>query len=277
MISSLASSKYTIENGTQITATQSSQTRSFVSLIPSHSTILLDPSANYEETKPSINSAVYNTKHNRFPEKSIQTVIDDKSGDEKSFLSTKILYKPYSMTNGNVQNKQQKIIVSQQNKEPTVKTKSINSTIFKKVTPSITDRVIADLKKEEYLASQQKNHNDDIASTSTGNDDAIYIDADNDEVNTEYSIPTTIESFSDDENINSKQIDKPKISSNNFDIGIRDKKSPKKPTLFRQEQQQQQYENQGFVDIPDSRLVNMFFCSKNFLKLNQIAILLYYY
>lgn len=126
--------------------------------------------------------------------------------EERSFLNTKILYKPYSAAihnnnnNNNVQSTEFK--QTNNNKMPpssVTKSKTINSTIFKSVTPSITDRVIADLRKEEQLAAEQKErmNGDSVTENINDNDDAIYIDADEDEVNTMQSNSILVENDSD--------------------------------------------------------------------------------
>lgn len=136
------------------------------------------------DDQTSINSLQEQNNHNQ------------NENEEHSFLNTKILYKPYSAAvnnnnNNNIQSTEFK--QTNNNKTPTssvTKSKTINSTVFKSVTPSITDRVIADLRKEEQLAAEQKErmNADSVTENISDNDDAIYIDADENEVNTMDSI-----------------------------------------------------------------------------------------
>lgn len=190
---------------------------------------------------------------------------DDKMTN--GFLSTKILYKPYTVTSNEQYNKLDKDLL---NKSPpsssssssygssssgSSKSKTINLT----VTPSITDRVIADLKnmkKEEYLAQQRAKTTID----SDENYEAIYIDGDDDAMGdvvesnvrnfTSTDMQANIEKMpsasrmadiTDDEvrvKAKPKQKTKPKSKSKpqagTQMIGVRDKKASKKPIIITQ-------------------------------------------
>lgn len=194
-------------------------------------------------------------------------------GSARGFLSTKILYKPYVVTSNEQFNHLDKSPISTSSSSTTNgggdgagtgnnnnnsnngKSKTINLTIYKSVTPSITDRVIADLKKEEYLAQQRTKTPID----SDENEEAIYIDgdddndADDDNLNVrrrnftadiETSIeklPTTNVIAADDDDeagaqAKSKSKPMPKSKPNGVaqTIGVRDKKSSKKPIIITQ-------------------------------------------
>lgn len=202
---------------------------------------------------------------------SLKSDRDDKLSG-RGFSNTKILYTPYT-ANSNEPYPVEKDL----NKSPTSasKSKTINSTVYKSVTPSITDRVIADLKKEEYLA-QQRAKAEAEAETETDtneNDEAIYIDGDEDDLNTRRNftdIETSVEKLPSDlidtsDNIrietNNNNNDNNNNNNNNSKkskssglmrkipdtIGARDKKSSKKPTII-----SQQFKKFGFVDISDT-------------------------
>lgn len=137
-------------------------------------------------------------------------------------------------------------------------TKSINSTTSKRITPSITDRVIADLKNEEYLASQKMQRNED--KNNSAYDDAIYIDADDEDASsTTQGVPTTTETKKLETNTNgavdgtqsgdAKPVQYKKTVSKNVYVGVRDKKSQKKPILIKHDAS----EKREYTDINDSR------------------------
>lgn len=189
---------------------------------------------------------------------SLKSDRDDKLSG-RGFSNTKIFYTPYT-SNSNEQYPVDKDL----NKSPTTasKSKTINSTVYKSVTPSITDRVIADLKKEEYLA-QQRAKAEAEAETETDineNDEAIYIDGDEDDLNTRRNftdIETSVEKLPADliaETTDSIRIDQSKkLKSSGLmkkvsdSIGARDKKSSKKPTIIGQP-----FKKFGFVDVSDT-------------------------
>lgn len=180
----------------------------------------------------------------------------DNFNNDRSFSNTKILYTPY-MANSHSEYSVEKDLSSINNKSPVSasKSKTINST-YKSVTPSITDRVIADLKKEEYLAQQR-------ARAEMGeNDEAIYIDGDEEDVNTPNTITeieTSVEKLPDDPILVQTPEEIPpelKIKPNPMNasgkkipqtIGARDKKSSKKPTIL-----SQKFKDFGFVAISDT-------------------------
>lgn len=190
---------------------------------------------------------------------------DDKLSS--GFSSTKILYKPYMVT----RNEQLiQLDKEQLNKSPpslsassggsggsniNSKSKTINLTVYKSVTPSITDRVIADLKnlkKEEYLAQQRAKTTID----SDENDEAIYIDGD--DATDDDDLNVRRHNFTDDIEMTSieklpstnpiveitkhkaksktkpKALPKPISNGSAQTIGVRDKKSSRKPTIITQ-------------------------------------------
>lgn len=197
-------------------------------------------------------------------------------GDARGFLSTKILYKPYTVTSNEQYNQLDKSPISSSlllstagggsgSSSSNSKSKTINLTVYKSVTPSITDRVIADLKKEEYLAQQRAKTTID----SDENDEAIYIDGDDDDDdataagaaaaaaaadvrrrNFTADIETSIEKLPStdliaeitDDDVRVKAKPKSKAKSNQKSkanglaqtIGVRDKKSSKKPIIITQ-------------------------------------------
>lgn len=197
---------------------------------------------------------------------------NDKLSNGRSFLNTKILYKQYAVnSNKNNDDDGGSLYKKQTNSSaPATKTKTINSTIFKSVTPSITDRVIADLKNEEYLAAQQKVRDGDEI---VDNDDTIYIDGDEEEVNTVDSIlgngdhessvekvpqtSTASQESSDKENAlnNQRSSTLIKKKSQQLTIGARDKKSSNVPKTI-SSIQYKKYKALGytriFPDIVDS-------------------------
>lgn len=187
---------------------------------------------------------------------SVATFKTDADNNDRSFSNTKILYTPY-MANSHSEYSAEK---DGNNKSPPTASKSgkINST-YKSVTPSITDRVIADLKKEEYLAQQRAKAE---ADETNENDEAIYIDGDDDEqVNTPDTITeieTSVEKLPDDpavlvqqtKEIRPESITKQKSTNGKKmppTIGARDKKSSKKPTII-----SQKFKDFGFVAISDT-------------------------
>lgn len=188
---------------------------------------------------------------------SLKSDRDDKLSG-RGFSNTKILYTPYTANS----NEQYPLEKDMANKSPASasKSKTINSTVYKSVTPSITDRVIADLKKEEFLAQQRaKAEAETETDTDTNdNDEAIYIDGDEDDLNARRNftdIETSVEKLpadliaetSDDIRIIETN-KKPKLVKKIPDtIGARDKKSSKKPTIINQK-----FKSFGFVDISDT-------------------------
>lgn len=197
---------------------------------------------------------------------------DDKMTN--GFLSTKILYKPYTVTNSNSNNNNEqynKLDKELLNKSPSssssssgiggsgTSSNSKSKTINLTVTPSITDRVIADLKnmkKEEYLAQQRVKETVD----SDENYEAIYIDGDDDGddvvdfnvrnltnadvQSTIEKMPSSVAEITDDDvraKAKSKSKTKPKSKSRPNTgggggqmIGVRDKKASKKPIIITQ-------------------------------------------
>lgn len=265
VISSLAFSAYLENSAQQATVFTSSSTSPPISL-RMDGTIeraIVDPSnrmnnkngtfrnANQIKSQNGIHTSVAALKNDR----------NDKLYNGRGFSNTKILYKPYT-PNSNEQLQSDREL-SSLNKSPTSasKSKTINSTVYKSVTPSITDRVIADLKKEEFLAQQRAKAE---AIDASDNDEAIYIDGDEDDLNTPGSITeieTSVEKLPDDlilempdgggrPEMNTKSKSKPKNTtkkSQQQTIGIRDKKSSKKPAVINQK-----YKNFGLVDISDT-------------------------
>lgn len=221
-----------------------------------HSAILLNPSTNDNlDAFQSEDGKAPNT----IPIDSLGFYSDPRTIERKSYLNTKIVYKPYTVVNAIRKNQEQiqrKPTNMPNGKGHTSKAKSINSTTAKRITPSITDRVIADLMNKEYLASQQMQRND--AKNSSAYDDAIYIDADDgDEASTTtQSNPATFTTTSrelDEANMlgknAAKSVEYKKTLSKNVYVGVRDKKSPKKPILIKHESN----ENRGNTDISGSR------------------------
>lgn len=211
-----------------------------------------------------------NSNGNRASGSSMKSDRADKQRDgdgARGFLSTKILYKPYMVTSNEQYNQLDKSPISSSSSLTTNggsgggkgsngsgKSKTINLTVYKSVTPSITDRVIADLKKEEYLAQQRTKTNID----SDENEEAIYIDGDDDSDddddnlnvrrrNFTADIETSIEKLpttnvaataddDDDVRASAKVKTNPKSKPNGSaqTIGMRDKKSSKKPIIITQ-------------------------------------------
>lgn len=181
---------------------------------------------------------------------SLKTDRDKLNGNGRSFLNTKILYKPYTpnaLDDG--PNAMDKSSASSNGKA-----KTINSTVYKSVTPSITDRVIADLKKEEYLNQQRAKA--DINGIEVGeNDEAIYIDGDDEETTPDSitEIETSVEKLPDEptpeqpDGMRSDVTKRKPAKKMPQTIGSRDKKSSKKPTIVNQK-----YKSFGFVDISDT-------------------------
>ncbi|XP_031629822.1 uncharacterized protein LOC116345003 [Contarinia nasturtii] len=171
---------------------------------------------------------------------------DKLNNDRTGFSSTKILYKPYianSLATGDEQDSADSMTSTNG------KTKTPSPTMYKSVTQSITDRVIADLKKEEYL-NQQRNK------VELGeNDETIYIDGDdNEELNTPNSnimeIETSVEKLPDEPSMIPDKPDAKKTPTTEKvqpTIGVRDKKSSKKPTIV-----SQKFKNFGYSDISDT-------------------------
>lgn len=194
---------------------------------------------------------------------------NDKLNNGRSFLNTKILYKQYAVNSNNNNNDDDRSFKQQNNASaPASRSKTINSTVFKTVTPSITDRVIADLKNEEYLAAQQKARENDEAGE---NEDAIYIDGDEDEVNTVDSILENAEHESSVERVPQDSAPVSISSQDSHDsagksntlllskkskqpilIGNRDKKSSNGPATI-----SKQFKSFGFPDIVDSEESDM--------------------
>ncbi|XP_055308445.1 uncharacterized protein LOC129572505 [Sitodiplosis mosellana] len=138
---------------------------------------------------------------------------DKSNAARNSFSNTKILYKAYNGLSGGVDvmdkssassSSSATASSSSSSSSANGKSRTINSTVYKSVTPSITDRVIADLKKEEYLNQQRSKLGIDGDGIEVGeNDEAIYIDGDDEEeANTPSStiteIETSIEKLPDD-------------------------------------------------------------------------------
>lgn len=174
----------------------------------------------------------------------IQSRSDDKYNDDRSFLNTKILYTPY--TANALDESKDKLPTSSSN---SIKSKIINSTVYRSVTPSITDRVIADLKKEEYLNQQRAKAAIDGMEVGE-NDEAIYIDGDDEETNTPDSITdieTSVEKIADDSFPEQKEGIRLDSGKKVQTIGAREKKSSKKPTILNQK-----YKSFGFMDISDT-------------------------
>lgn len=183
-----------------------------------------------------------------------------------SFSNTKILYKPYNGLNSGGDAMDKSSSAASSATSSNAKSKTINSTVYKSVTPSITDRVIADLKKEEYLNQQRSKLTaiDGDGIEVGENDEAIYIDGDDEEdPNTPSTsiteIETSIEKLPDDAMQNELKPNaaaaaaadnaKQKKVSQTI-VGVRDKKSSlKKPSLI---VKSQKFKNFGFVDISDT-------------------------
>lgn len=192
----------------------------------------------------------------------------DKSNavSRNSFSNTKIVYKPYNGLSSGIDAMDKSSATSASSSSSTSangKSKTINSTVYKSVTPSITDRVIADLKKEEYLNQQRSKLTGlDGDGIEVGeNDEAIYIDGDDEEeANTPSTsiteIETSIEKLPDDSmqnelnpNLVATANAKQKKVSQTI-VGVRDKKSSsKKPSLI---VKSEKVKNFGFVDISDT-------------------------
>lgn len=231
-----------------------------------HSAILLNPAAN-EDVDSGEYAARDSKSPNTIPTDSLGFLSDPRTIERNSYLSTKIVYKPYTVMNTvrkNQEQQQRKMTDVVDGKGQASKSKSINSTTDKRITPSITDRVIADLKNEEYLAAQQMQRNDD-AKNNSAYDDAIYIDADDEEAaSSTQAIPTTTDSEFLEANTNnnnnnnnkhgvqsaSNPVEYKKTASKNVYVGVRDKKSPKKPILIKHVSSK---ENNGYTDSNDSR------------------------
>lgn len=183
-----------------------------------------------------------------------------------SFSNTKILYKPYNGLSSGIDAMDKSSAASASSSSSTSangKSKTINSTVYKSVTPSITDRVIADLKKEEYLNQQRSKLTaiDGDGIEVGENDEAIYIDGDDEEeANTPSTsiteIETSIEKLPDDSmknelkpNLVATENTKQKKVPQTI-VGVRDKKSSsKKPSLI---VKSQKFKNFGFVDNSDT-------------------------
>lgn len=179
--------------------------------------------------------------------------MDDKFNNGRSFLNTKILYTPY--TANVLDEDKDKSPTSSNGSSGNSKSKTINSTVYKSVTPSITDRVIADLKKEEYLNQQRAKAAVDGIEVGE-NDEAIYIDGDDEEeTNTPDSITeieTSVEKLPENPMLEQTEEIRPdtikqKTGKKLQTIGARDKKSSKKPVVMNQK-----YKSFGFVDISDT-------------------------
>lgn len=266
IISSLAFSAY-LENSGQQTVVATSSTSSPYSLLYDGN---VDQIAYADATNRMNKTAQYGLTNANKLANGIHTSVASLKSDRddklsgRGFSNTKILYTPYT-ANSNEPYPVEKDL----NKSPTSasKSKTINSTVYKSVTPSITDRVIADLKKEEYLA-QQRAKAEAEAETETDtneNDEAIYIDGDEDDLNTRRNftdIETSVEKLPSDlidtsdniriETKNNNNNHKKSKSSGLMKkipdtIGARDKKSSKKPTII-----SQQFKKFGFVDISDT-------------------------
>lgn len=237
-----------------------------------HSAILLNPTDDLDIATRSYRNeftARNDKSPNTIPTDSLGFLSDPRTIERNSYLSTKIVYKPYTVMNTvrKSPEQQRKMNDVVDSKGQASKSKSINSTTAKRITPSITDRVIADLKNEEYLASQQMQRNNDDAKNNSAYDDAIYIDADDEEAaSTTQGIPTTtdnefLEANTNNNNIiynkdgvqsDSKPAEFRKTASKNVYVGVRDKKSPKKPILIKHVSSN---ENNGYTDSNDSRWV----------------------
>lgn len=224
-----------------------------------HSAILLNAANGVDEYAPP------NTRsQNALSTDTMSMYSDARALDRSTYLSTKIVYKPYASMNAVRKNAeyQRKMAIDdgEDVKGPTPKsTKSINSTTSKRITPSITDRVIADLRNEEYLASQKMQRSED--KNNSAYDDAIYIDADDEDASsTTQAMPTTTEAKPLEANADggdggdgtasdAKPPQYKKTASKNVYVGVRDKKSQKKPILIKHESS----EKREYADSNDSR------------------------
>lgn len=242
VISSLAFSAY-LENSPHETTVFISSTSEPLSLVLDGETDTFAARFNKSAYGNPIKSSTQNGIH-----VSLKNDRDKSNNGRNSFLNTKILYKKY---NGLSNTDDKTTSTSNGN----AKSKTINSTVYKSVTPSITDRVIADLKKEEYLNQQRSKLSIGDGIEFGENDEAIYIDGDEDEEsntpNSITEIETSVEKLPDDQIPDLKTDKKAENSkqkqSSQSSIGIRDKKSSKKPSII-----SQKFKNFGFVDISDT-------------------------